>query len=145
MNFFPDVYGYTCQSCDEPFMGILPGEISFVSAQYFPVPQSGHEKFVKYIGVRVISYGNERAAGTAFQEISAGFTVKGKLLQGTFYPDAYSSESWLWVLCGAAVIVCYAAHSATGTISGTDDGAGEIGNILMDVAHAIAGYTKSPE
>lgn len=142
MNFFPVIDGYSCQSCDEPYPGVFPDEISFVSALYIPDPHSGPERVVDYIGARVISYGNEPAARAMLSGISAGFPVNGNFQEGSFYKDAYSSESWLWVLHGAGVIVCYAADSAICPESGPDDGDGKIRKILIDVAQAIAEYTK---
>jgi hypothetical protein len=141
LNFFPVIDGYSCQSGDEPYPGIIPGEISFVSALYFPDPHSEPERVVDYIGARVVSYGSKPDARAMFPGISAGFPVKGNFLEGTFYSDAYSSESWLWVLHGAWVIVCSAAHSATCPVQGPEDGDGEIMKILLDVAQAIAKHT----
>jgi hypothetical protein len=139
-NFFPDIDGYSCQSCDEPYPGVFPGEISFVSALYFPDSHPGAVTTVDYIGARVISYGNEHVARDRFPEISAGFPLAGNLQEGTCYTDAYSSESWLWVPDGAKIIVCQAAHSAPRFAPGTDCGAGKVRKILLDVARAIADY-----
>jgi hypothetical protein len=96
---------------------------------------------VDYIGARIISYANNTAARAMFQGISAGFPVKGNFQEGTFYNDAYSSESWLWVLHGARVIVCYAAHSSTCPAPGPADGDGEIRKILLNIVQAVAEYT----
>lgn len=141
-NFFPDIDGYSCQSCDEPYPGVFPGELSFVSALYYPDPRFGYEKFVDCIGSRVISYGKEHVARDIFPEISAGFPLKGNLQEGTCYTDAYSSESWLWVIDGAEVIVCYAVHPVPGTANGPDSGTGKVRVILLDVARAIAEYRE---
>jgi len=138
LNYFPDIEGYSCRSSDEPYPGIFPGEISFVTALYCPDHKTGPGEVVVNVGVRVIRYKDEPAAGEMFLKISAGFHVTAGPTGGTFYHDAYSFESWLWVLHGAVLIECYAAHPATGPLSGPDSGTDGIKKILMEFAHEIA-------